>query len=194
MAADVRLSAAIRSLAAALDDLPAPSMIIGGIAVIAAGVSRQTIDVDATVLGRGVDLDVTISTFERHGIVPRIEDAREFARERQVLLLQHLHSGVTIEVSFAWLPFEEEALSQAREVDFDGLTLRVARPEDLIIYKSAAWRDRDRSDIERLLVRHIDDIDLTRVRGLVAEIGSVLGDPGRIDAFEEMVERAQRAR
>ncbi len=194
MAADLRLSSAIRSLAAALDDLPAPSMIIGGIAVIAAGVPRQTVDVDATVLGRGVDLDVAIATFERHGIVPRIEDAREFARERQVLLLQHLQSGVTIEVSFAWLPFEEEALSHAQEVDFDGLTLRVARPEDLVIYKSAAWRDRDRSDIERLLVLHIDNIDLTRVRGLVAEIASVLGDPSRIETFDGMVKRAQKAR
>jgi predicted nucleotidyltransferase len=71
---------------------------------------------------------------------------------------------VTIEVSFAWLPFEEEALSRAIPTDIGGTTVRLARPEDLIVYKAAAWRDRDRSDIERLLVLYLDVIDLDRVR------------------------------
>jgi len=191
VAADLRLSAALRALSTALDELP--GMIIGGIAVIAAGVPRETIDVDATILGRAVDLDTAIETLERCGITPRIEDARQFARERQVLLLQHPDSGVTMEVSFAWLPFEEEAIARAQIIDFDGIPLRVARPEDLIVYKAAAWRDRDRSDIERLLVLHIDAIDLARVRSLVAEIAEVLGDPSRIDLLDTMVARARQS-
>lgn len=98
----------------------------------------------------------------RHRIVPRISDAIAFARERQVLLLRHEPSGVTIEVSFAWLPFEEEALERAYEIDFQGVRLRVARAEDLIVYKAAAWRDRDRADIERLLVLHLEQINFPR--------------------------------
>ena len=58
---------------AALDSLcAAPSMIIGGIAVIAAGVPRQTIDVDATVLGREVPLEDVVAALARQGISPRI--------------------------------------------------------------------------------------------------------------------------
>jgi hypothetical protein len=56
VAADTRLHGALRALVAALNELPVPSMIIGGVAVIAAGVPRQTIDIDAAVLGRGSDL------------------------------------------------------------------------------------------------------------------------------------------
>jgi len=100
-------------------------MIIGGLAVIAAGVPRQTIDVDATVLGRMSDLVSVVATLARHGITPRIDDAIQFARERQVLLLRHDESGVTIEVSFAWLPFEEEALSRAIEATIEGTTVRI---------------------------------------------------------------------
>jgi hypothetical protein len=110
MAADHRFQAALRAVSAALSALPVPAMIIGGVAVIAAGVPRQTIDIDATVLGRGSELDGVLATLADHGIVPRISEARQFARERQLLLLQHEPTGVTIEVSFAWLPFEEEAL------------------------------------------------------------------------------------
>jgi hypothetical protein len=183
--------AALRALVAALDEIPTPSMIIGGIAVIAAGVPRQTIDIDATVMGRGSDLDAIITVLERHGITPRISDARQFARERQVLLLRHDASGVTIEVSFGWLPFEEEALSRAIESNLEGLTIRLARPEDLIVYKAAAWRDRDRSDIERLLVLHADAIDLKRIRSLIVDISAALDDPSRVAAFDAMVSRAR---
>lgn len=177
---------------AALDELTAPSMIIGGVAVIAAGVPRQTIDIDATILGRQAALEDVISAFERHQIAPRIEDARAFARDHNVLLLVHRPTGVTVEVSFGWLPFEQEALSRSVEIAIGDLAIRVARPEDLIVYKAAAWRDRDRSDIERLLTLHLETVDLRRVRSLVAEIAAALDDPNRIRDFDEIVARARR--
>lgn len=166
-------------------------MIIGGIAVIAAGVPRQTIDIDAVVLGRDSSPESLVTSFARYGIVPRIADAVQFARERQVLLLRHEPSGVTIEVSLAWLPFEEEALARANQIEIGGVTLRVATPEDLIVYKAAAWRDRDRADIERLLALHWREIDLERVRSLITEISAALDDSGRIEAFENILARVR---
>jgi predicted nucleotidyltransferase len=108
-----------------------------------------------------------------------------------VLLLRHEPSGVTIEVSLAWLPFEEEALARANQIEIGGVTLRVATPEDLIVYKAAAWRDRDRADIERLLALHWRDIDLERVRSLITEISAALDDSGRIEAFENILARVR---
>ena len=84
VAADERFRAALRALVNGLDDVPALSMIIGGVAVIAAGVPRQTIDIDATVLGREVEIDGMIIAFARYEIVPRISDFREFARSSTV--------------------------------------------------------------------------------------------------------------
>ncbi len=125
-----------------------------------------------------------------HRIEPRISDAIAFARERQVLLLRHTPSGTPMEVSLAWLPFEIEALERATVVDFAGVSIRVATPEDLVIYKAVAWRDRDRSDIERLLVRHGSVINLGRVRVLVRQFAAALDEPERVDAFEALVERS----
>jgi hypothetical protein len=192
--ADERFKAALDALAGALSEIAAPSMIIGGVAVIAAGVPRQTIDIDATILGRASDPVAVIEALGRHGITPRIDDALQFARERQVLLMCHASSGLTMEISFAWLPFEEEALSRAVEVDLQGVRARIAIPEDLVVYKAAAWRDRDRSDIERLLVLHADTIDLDRVRRLVVAIASALDDPQRVAAFDAIVARAGESR
>ena len=193
MAAERRFTAAFRAVIAALNEIPAPTMIIGGIAVIASGVPRETIDIDGTVLGRATTIEEVIKTFEHHDIRPRIPDALQFARERQVLLLRHDPSGVTVEISFAWLPFEEQALARATEMTLEDVVARVALPEDLIVYKAAAWRDRDRSDIERLLALHWYEVDLQRVRGLVREIGEALDDVGRMDQFDAIVERARRS-
>lgn len=67
----------------------------------------------------------------------------------------------------------------------------MARAEDLVVYKAVAWRERDRTDIERLLILHGDTIDLDRVRGLVAEFAAMLDDPARLEAFDDMVRHSR---
>lgn len=147
--------AAVRALRDALVELGVPWLIIGGVAVIARGVPRFTVDIDATVAGAGASIERIFQVFDRHEIVARIPSAIIFARERHVLLLRHDSSGVPLDVSLAWLPFEKEALSHAEEVDFAGVPIRVARPDDLIIYKlAAALDDPGRVEtLERLLRR-----------------------------------------
>lgn len=78
-------------------------------------------------------------------------------------------------------------------VSFGGSEILTAQPDDLIIYKFVAWRDRDKDDIERLLLLYAKKIDLARVRGLVREFSEVLEDPQRVEEFEAMVERALKA-
>lgn len=165
-------------------------MIIGGIAVIARGVPRQTVDIDATIWGEAITIDHLVAELARDGILPRMVDAGEFARRHQVLLLRHEPTGTPLEISLAWLPFEREALVRASEVDFGGVAIRVAAVEDLVIYKAVAWRDRDRADIERLLVRHGTEIDLARVRGVIGEFADALDDPDRLDEFDALVQRS----
>lgn len=192
MSADRRFRAALDALAASMNAFGVPWMVIGGVAVIAAGVPRETIDVDATVLGRLSDIDALLSALARNGIVPRIENVQQFVRESQVLLLEHEESGVTLEVSLAWLPFEEQALARAQLLNVEGLDVPVAQPEDLIVYKATAWRERDQSDIRRLLILH-PSIDINRVRALVVDIAQVLDDPQRVAAFDTLVARAKKA-
>jgi hypothetical protein len=188
--ADEALLEAIAALQAGLDALEAPSMIIGGIAVIASGVPRQTQDLDATLWAEDFDLEDGLDVLARQDIKPRIEDAAAFARRHQVLLLRHVPTGTPIEIILAWLPFEAQAIQSAVEVDFCGVQIRAARPEDLVVFKAVAWRDRDRSDIERLLVLHGDQMDLERVRRIVGEFAEVLDDPARMTTLDEIITRA----
>lgn len=142
-AVDGKLGTALAALSKALDATGIAWMCIGGIAVIAQGVRRTTTDIDVTLRAEGVDLEALVRRLARHGIRPRIPDAVAFARRTQGLLLTHTRSGVDLDVSLAWLSFEHEALAAPATIDFAGVTVPAARPEDLVIYKLFAGRPQD---------------------------------------------------
>lgn len=184
-----RILEALADLAEALQRIEAPSMVIGGIAVIAHGVARQTVDIDATVLAARLDTSQILEALAECSIRPRISNFLEFAEQSQVLLLVHEKTKVTLEISFAFTSFEQEALAHAVEVRFGGVKISVASPEDLVIYKVLAWRDRDRYDIEQLLTLHGDRIDLERVRAFVHEFAQILEAPERVPEFERLLQK-----
>jgi Nucleotidyl transferase of unknown function (DUF2204) len=178
---------ALRALTSSLEELGSPSAIIGGVAVIANGVPRSTVDIDATVSAQAVEPERLAAALARHDIVPRIDGAVEFARTRHVFLAEHRPSGVPVDVSLAWLPFEEEAIAAAEPRDFAGVRTRVARPEDLVIYKMVAARPRDLDDVEGLLLVHGRGMDLRRVRAVVADFAAALEDEERPAVLERLL-------
>lgn len=182
---------ALRALRNALEELKLPWLVIGGVAVIAHGVARYTADVDATVLAGRERLEPLFDTLARHEIRPRIAAALEFARERQVLLVRHDPSAVSLDISLAWLPFEEEAIRRGENCDYSGVTLRIARPEDLIIYKIVAARPRDLDDAERLLLLHGRSVDVGRLVRIVHEFAEALEDPTRPQTLERLLRRTR---
>ena len=187
---EARFRLAIRALSKACHDAGVPWVLIGGIAVAARGAPRTTEDVDATVLAPGLDVDQLLEAFRAQQIVARVDDLKEMALRAQILLMRHTESAIELDVSLAWLGFEEEAIRRARPVDFgDGLEVPVALADDLIVYKAVAWRDMDRKDIERLLLRHRSTIDLARVRSQVKEFAQLIETPERLDEFDALVAR-----
>ena len=183
---------ALLALQQAFKDLARPAMIIGGLAAVARGIPRFTRDIDATIAGEGFDVDRALVLLRHHGFEPRIEHAAEFARQRLVLLLRHRPSAVDLDLGLAWLPFEHEALSRATSVDFGGVSLPVVAVDDLIVLKAVAWRLGDRSDIERLLIRHGRTIDLVRVRQALEQLLNMLDEPERLVEFDRLVSDALR--
>jgi hypothetical protein len=158
--------------------------VIGGLAVIAHGVPRYTADIDATLLAGEIDLEKLFEILEEHGIEARINDARSFAIENSVLLLEHRPSGVPIDLSLAWLPFEDEAIRASQLVDYSGVEIPIPRPEDVLLYKLIAFRPGDLEDAERLFLLHRDGIDHDRIRALLEEVCVALEDSTRLETFD----------
>ena len=164
-------------------------MIIGGVAVIAHGVPRYTADVDATFTAPQESLERIFDVFAQHRIVPLIAGALAFARERQVMLLRHEPSGVDLDVSLAWLPFELDAIGRSEVIDYAGVPIRIPHPDDLVIYKLVAARPRDLDDVERLLLLHGPSLDLRRIVATVREFADALEDSERLDALDRLLKK-----
>lgn len=192
--AESSLAPAVVALGRALSAPGLRYMIIGGVAVIAHGVRRLTDDVDGTLWAPGVHVPEVLEILSAQQIRARIPDALEFAEESQVLLLKHEPSNIDIDLSLAWLPFEDEALDGALKTKLGRGFVRVARPEDLIIYKAIAGRERDRSDIERLLELHEDEMDLERVKKTVGELSEALERPEVMADLDSLIRRAKERR
>lgn len=183
---------ALGDLLVALEELGVPHMIIGGLAVIARGVVRHTDDADATLWAPDVELPALLRTLSKHGIIARIDDIEAFAAQSQVLLLVHKPSGVPMDVSLAWLPFERDALSRAETVSVGGVEIPMATAQDLIIYKAIAWRERDRRDVEELLRLHRSAVDLSYIRDRVAEFAEAIEEPERLSELDSIVARVDQ--
>lgn len=135
------------------------SCIIGGIAVQRWGEPRITRDVDISLLagfgGEATFIDELLRFYR-----PRQPEAREFALRHRVVLVQTIN-GIGIDIALAGFPFEENAIERASSYEFlPGLSVTTCSAEDLIIYKAFAERALDWHDVETILVRQGDTLDL----------------------------------
>ena len=76
-------------------------MVIGGVAVIAHGYARSTVDIDAGVVAGPEAIGSLLETARKYGLLPRFAWAEDFARENLVLLLEHASTHTPVDVSLA---------------------------------------------------------------------------------------------
>jgi predicted nucleotidyltransferase len=151
-------------------------VIIGGIAVSLLGKPRFTADVDAVFLLSTDELPQFLELARAENIVPRVQDAEEFARKSRVLLLRHEPTETDIDISLGILPFEEEMVDRSSVKSFANLSVRLPTPEDLIIMKAIAHRPKDLEDI-RILADNFPNLDKKRIEQWVKAFGDALETP-----------------
>lgn len=157
-------------------------VIIGGIAVGLLGKPRYTADVDAMFLLPIEDIPGFLELARAEDIVPRIQNAEEFARKSRVLLLKHAPTETEVDLSLGILPFEEEMVERGITRSFANLSVRLPTPEDLIIMKAVAHRAKDFEDIRTLADKH-PKLDHHRIEYWVKAFSGALEIP---DLWEEV--------
>jgi hypothetical protein len=162
-------------------------VIIGGIAASLLGKPRLTADIDAMLLlGTGKIPDL-IEASQKEDLLPRIDNAAEFARKHRVLLLRHRGTGTNIDISLGILPFEEEVVARSIVLEVAGLFLRLPTPEDLIIFKAVAHRPKDLVDIQSIMDSH-PDLDRKRIESWVRQFAEALEMPELWDDLARLFE------
>lgn len=174
----------LSSLTAWFNDQNVQYAIIGGVAIGLVTQPRATQDIDAVAWIDLADLPLVLSSAADFGFNSRLADPQSFAEQTRMLLLIHSETGLHVDISCGALPFEQEMIERALEIKLEGLLLKVARPEDLLITKILAHRGKDLIDVENLLAVY-DDLDWSRVRSCVKQFAEILETPELLADLEE---------
>lgn len=173
-----------------LEGAATPYMIIGGFANLVWGVPRTTQDVDITVQVAEEDLpDFVREIGKGFSILPTAPE--EFVKETRVLPVQ-TSNGIRIDLIFAGLPYEETALRRARQVEVQGVGVRICSPEDLIIHKILSERPRDREDVEGIFRQQGSNLDFVYLDRIVQELGKALSRSEMVDFYRARKRSVQR--
>jgi len=182
--------ATIESLNRLLHKFNQRGVIIGGVAVGLLGKPRYTADVDAMFLLSIKDIPQFLQLARIENIVPRMQNAEEFARKSRVLLLKHELTNTEIDISLGVLPFEEEMVERGETKSFANLSVRLPTPEDLIIMKAIAHRPKDFEDI-RTIVDKYPDLDQNRIERWVKDFAELMETPELWGQIEKILRQQE---
>lgn len=133
-----------------------PYLVIGGLAVSVVGEPRMTGDVDV----------IGYLTLERASALIDAAAAAGFevaTDERERLqatgTLRFSKGRFQLDIILASLPFEDDARARARKRRLFGRMIPLPTPEDLIVFKVLAGRDKDLVDAVGIARRHLPSLD-----------------------------------
>ncbi|MBI4597311.1 MAG: nucleotidyltransferase [Candidatus Omnitrophica bacterium] len=175
------LERALALIARFLDEHRIPYMIIGGIANLVWGEPRSTLDVDASLLVEETQwpsLMKELRSIVR--IIPRNPIA--FLKDTHVLPVE-TSDGVRIDLIWATLPYEHQAIARAtiEEVTGQRIRVRVCRPEDLVIHKVLSARPKDQEDVRAIIHQQRARLDRPYVNRIVGELAKALDRPEMVE-------------
>jgi hypothetical protein len=166
------LDRAVHDITNVLDSLQIDDAIVGGIANAIWGEPRATIDVGVTVSVGEERLPGTVPALVER-FRTEVANPVAFVQQTRVLPLD-TEDGVRIDVIFALLPFELDAIRRARDVPVAGRTVHVVSVEDLILMKIISERPRDAADAEAMVRLRARELDRDYLEPRIRELATAL--------------------
>jgi hypothetical protein len=175
----------IRALQQRLSDAGISSIVIGGVAVAAWGEPRVTRDVDLKVqLGRD-DAERLLAALAPD-YVSLLPDSRKALRQQAMVFVQDA-AGTRLDLLLADTPYDALAIQRGRHVELQpGVTIRVCRPEDLVIYKLISTRLRDHEDAQGIVRRQGSNLDDEYVLDWLHQFEQALDDSTLVVEYKSL--------
>lgn len=177
-------------LASKLSELRISYMLIGGMANAIWGEPRATLDIDVTIRvdesRKDSVIDALCGCYDA-----LVASPREFVGMTRVLPLR-APSGVRIDLIFSLIPFEQEAIHRAVEIEIGGTSVSVCTPEDLILLKIFSDRDRDINDAHAVCLRQFKQLDMNYLEPRIDELSKLLNRPELMEQWRKWKAEAVR--
>lgn len=178
----------LADLAAALGGIGVRWYVFGAQAALVWGRPRLTTDVDVTVHST-VSTYELVAALERRGFSLRVDGTDAFIESTRVVPFDHPASGLALDVVLAGPGLEELFLERAVSVDVAGTWVPFISPEDLVVTKLLAGRDKDIDDVRGVLSERGAALDIARIRTTLGLLEDALGQSDLTPVLERELER-----
>lgn len=162
-----------------------PHMVIGGVANAFRGIPRATLDIDITLLVQENDIQNFVRKISKKFKV-LIGNPIAFVKKARVLPCLS-KQNIRLDLIFAQLPYEEQALKRITKKKVNGSKIPVASSEDLIIMKAISTRNRDWEDIQGIVQQMRDRLDLSYLLPILKNLSQELEKPDILKRFLQLI-------
>jgi hypothetical protein len=177
----------LKAIARCLDSANIPYMVMGGQAVLQYGEARFTRDIDITVALTPDEADRLILSLRSCGFATVPVDVAGFIAKTWVLPVEQNETGIPVDIVFSILPFERQAIEDARVVNIDGVPVKFIPPEELVVQKLIAGRPRDVEDVEGIVEIQGTSLDKSKIYDLLDGFGKEMGNPDLVKTWNKII-------
>ena len=176
----------IKRLAQSLDKYNFPYMVIGGQAVMMYRSPRFTNDIDISI-GVNVDkLNELLSLVDDLKLKILTNEPVNFVLQKMVLPTID-ESGFRVDLILSQTQYEKDAIKRAVTVNLQGIPVKYATVEDIIIHKIFAGRNIDLEDVRMILVGN-KNINMSLIKETLIQLGEFTS-MDFISRFEKLISK-----
>ena len=152
----------------------------------------MTTDVDVTIRLESLSAEDLVAALGAAGF--RLSDgfSEEFVKATRVLPLIFQSTGLPLDIVLAGPGLEEQFLDRAVVVALDDFAVPVISPEDLVVTKLLAGREKDIEDIRGVLRVRAGLLDLDYIRRTLTMVEAALGQSDLRPVFETELSRTDK--
>ncbi|MBI4063759.1 MAG: nucleotidyltransferase [Elusimicrobia bacterium] len=145
-----------------LDHCGYPYVIVGAVASSILGEPRFTSDFDAIVYIGQEDAPGFLQKAKTAGF--DLDEQKSLVNIKNSFMFQAKMDSLGVDFLIAATAFEMEMLSRSRAILVDKYSIRVPSPEDLILMKLIANRDKDILDVKNVALKHAKKLDVSYMK------------------------------
>ncbi|MFH0774710.1 MAG: nucleotidyltransferase [bacterium] len=151
--------------------LQIPIMFMGGIATSIWAEPRATYDIDGVV--DVIDMEKFLKELSKEGFTYDKNKPIKLIQNLPFITLGYSIKGyeVYVDLFLSKTKYVKESLIKKQEVNVSGITIPVISPDDLILYKLLAGRNRDIEDVRQILSICKDRLDMKYIKKWASELG-----------------------
>lgn len=172
-----------------LDEQGVRYLVVGGLAVVVVGEPRTTADADVIVFISLVQAEALIGRAAISGF--EVQAAAELQRLASTGTMRFRRGHFQLDLITASLPFEEAAFRRAIHHELFGVRLPFPTPEDLILFKVLAGRDKDMLDAVGVARRHRDRLDIAYLEATLQPICDLAEDQAPWQRLQQVLVEAR---